>query len=525
MASDHVIYSGGQFGGTLLERGGTLLDRKGKRDPEPGWSGGPELPPFGRHELSLLDAVGRCADLAEAARQVGCRHSTLERRLDRLDRAVGLPLTLRSQHTARLTSAGSRMLVAGRRFFRQIDLAVRTHILGHGSEAAHAPEVLSIASTAPLLEDVVEDAAAALGVLLSVHRGAPQQVVRQLAGYHVDAAYTWSLGSPDHLLDRVTCTYGVLDDPLWAILPRDHPLAGRETVSLAELQDEPWVSETGPGSEVLVARVFQSAGLPAPARLQVTAASVARGMLTRGDAVGLGSPTHSAPLAPTLVRRSLVERPRRTTSLVVDPTVVPRTLAARLAALLSERCLRRFSEQHGDLLREPWWRHWYAEQTGHRAGHADGGRGEDAAPVPDEARKLDIEDLHLLRAVARHGSINRAAAALSISQSALTRRIHRLEDALGARLLLRSSRGTDLTGPTRRFLRQLTLSEAEFRDVVMVCRSTGPLPPVRWAGVREAAGRDEARERDAGGAGPADGPLTAVSAGPAPVAHCAPSAT
>ncbi|MEU7056906.1 LysR family transcriptional regulator [Streptomyces sp. NPDC046197] len=486
MASDHVTYSGGQFGGTVL-------DRNEKRE----LSGGPELPPFSRHELSLLDAVGQCGDLAEVARQVGCRHGTVERQLDRLDRAVGLPLTLRSRHTARLTSAGSRMLVAGRRFFRQIDLAVRTHILGYGSEAAHAPEVLSIASTEPLLEDVVEDAADALGVLLSVRHEAPQQVVQQLAGYHVDAAHTWSLDSPRHLLDRATCTYGVLDDPLWVILPRDHLLTGREAVSLAELQDETWVSETGPGSEVLVARVFQSAGLPVPARLQVTGASVARGMLRRGDAIGLGSPTHPASLAPSLVRRSLVERPRRTTSLIVDPTVVPRTLAGQLADLLADRYLRRFAEHHGELLRESWWRHWYADQTGHSARRADGARETEAAPLPDGSRKFDVEDLHLLRAVARHGSINRAATVMSISQSALTRRIHRLEDALGARLLLRSSRGTDLTGPTRRFLRQLGLFEAEFREALAACRSVGrPLPRVAWAAysTAPAAGAQEADE-------------------------------
>ncbi|MFI1483850.1 LysR family transcriptional regulator [Streptomyces sp. NPDC020747] len=428
--------------------------------------------------------MGQCGDLAEVARGAGTRHGTVERRLDRLDRAAGLPLTLRSRHSARLTSAGSRMLIAGRRFFHQIDLAARTHIFGHGSEAVDAPDVLSIASTEPLLEEVVEDAAASLGLLLSVRHEAPQQVAAQLAGYHVDAAYTWSLDSPIHSLERATRTYDVLDDPMWVILPRDHPLAGRDEVSLVDLRDETWVSETGPGSEILVARVFQAAGVPAPARLHVTGASVARGILRRGDAIGLGSPTHPAVLAPSLVRRSLVERPRRTTSLLVDPTIVPRALAGRLAALIADSHLRRFVEHHRDLLHEGWWAHWYAEQTGHRprAGSVPGAdSGTEPAPEPTEVRKLDTEDLHLLQAVARHGSINRAAAALSISQSALTRRIHRLEQAVGARLLLRSPRGTSLTGPTRRFLRQLALYEAEFHDAAVACRSVDrPLPHGHW---------------------------------------------
>lgn len=434
--------------------------------------------PFSRQDLSLLDAVGQCGDLGEVARRAGARHAAVERQLDRLDRAVGLPLTLRSRHTARLTSAGSRLLVAGRRFYHQIDLAARTHIFGHGSEAVDAPEVLSIASTEPLLEEVVEDAAALLGLLLSVRHEAPHRVAGQLAGYHVDAMYTWSLDSPRHSLDRATRTYAVLDDPLWVILPRDHPLAARETVSLADLRDETWVSETGPTAEILVSRVFQTAGLPSPTRLRVTDASVARGMLRRGDAIGLGSPTHPAVLDPSLVRRSLAERPRRTTSLLVDPTIVPRTVARRLAALIADRHLRRFAEQHRDLLHEPWWSNWYVE---HAERLADGAPDPAPTPTPAETRKLDVADLHLLQAVAQHGSINRAAAVLCISQSALTRRIHRLEQSLGAHLLLRSPRGTELTGPTRRFLHQLTRYEAEFRDAATACRTVDqPLPPEHW---------------------------------------------
>ncbi|WP_308405253.1 LysR family transcriptional regulator [Streptomyces sp. B93] len=439
------------------------------------------LAPFSRAELALLDAVGQCGDLAEVARRTGTRHGSVERRLDRLDRAVGTPLTLRGGHTARLSAAGSRMLAAGRRFFHQIDLAARTHIFGHGSEAVDAPEVLSIATTEPLPDQVVEDAAATLGLLLSVRHHSPHQAVAELAGYQVDAACTWSLGPPREPVERATRGHHILDDPLWVILPRDHPLAGHDQVSLGDLREENWVSETGPGAEVLVARVFQAAGLPAPARLQVTGASVARGILRRGDAMGLGSPTHPAVLAPSLVRRSLVERPRRTTSLLVDPTIVPRALAARLAALIADSHLRRFAERHRDLLHESWWARWYAEQSGRRPGTDPGA--EPSPGMPPGARKLDVEDLHLLRAVARHGSINRAAAVLSISQSALTRRIHRLEQDLGARLLLRSPRGTSLTGPTRRFLRQLDRSEGEFQDAALTCRSVDrtavPYRPVR----------------------------------------------
>ncbi|MFF1832886.1 LysR family transcriptional regulator [Streptomyces sp. NPDC058231] len=415
---------------------------------------------------------------------MGSRHGNVERQLERLDRSSGLLLTLRSRHTARLTSAGSRMLAAGHRFFRQVDLAVRTQIFGRGSEAVSSPRILAISSTEPLLEDVIEDAAATLGVLLSVSHEAPHQVLRHLAGYRVDAGHTWTLEAPGDTLDRPVRECRVLDDPLWVTLPRDHPMAARETVSLADLLEESWVSESGPASEVVVARVFGSTGLPVPARLQVTSASVARGILRRGDAIGFGSPACPAVLSPSLVRRSVLERPHRSSTLLVDPTVVPRPLAEQLAALLTRHCLNRFADQYPDLLRDRWWAEWYRERRERLSSDPVPSRCAEAGSVaagPAENGTLDVEDLRLLRAVAEHGSINRAATVLSISQSALTRRIHRLELRLGARLLLRSSRGTDLTSPARQFLRQLTKFEAEFHDAEAACGSVSHArPESRW---------------------------------------------
>ena len=58
---------------------------------------------------------------------------------------------------------------------------------------------------------------------------------------------------------------------------------------------------------------------------------------------------------------------------------------------------------------------------------------------------MDVLLLRSLVAVADHGAITEAAAALGVSQSALSRRIDQLEDALGAPLLERAGRGVALT--------------------------------------------------------------------------------
>ncbi|MFG2430829.1 LysR family transcriptional regulator [Streptomyces sp. NPDC048590] len=454
--------------------------------------------PLSRPDLRLLDAIGQCGDLAEAARRSGLRAPAALRRLDRLDEATGMRLTLRDACVARLSPDGARLLVAGRRFFRQVDQAVQTEIYGRGSEALNAPRVLNIATAEPLMEDLVEDAADTLGILLSVSHDTPRQVLQQLAGYRVDAAHIWGVEGLPQAVDRTVRVFEVLDDPLWVTLPLGHPLAGRDRVSLADLREENWVSEAGPRAEVLVSRVYQQAGLTPPSRIQVTGASVARGMLRRGDAIGLGSPACPAVFAPSLVRRSLVERPRRAAGLLVDPAVVPGALAQQLASLLTARCLTRFTEQHEDMLADPWWADWLKGQQKLLKVRTDAAHSLQSPPaLPDESVQVDVEDLHLLRAVADHGSINRAAAVLSISQSALTRRIHRLELRLGARLLVRSSRGTDLTVPTRQFLSRLACFESELLAVGITGTADrlpsgdpgGPLPSRAYRSPRTSGAR------------------------------------
>lgn len=58
---------------------------------------------------------------------------------------------------------------------------------------------------------------------------------------------------------------------------------------------------------------------------------------------------------------------------------------------------------------------------------------------------LDVRRLHLLREVARHGSLSAAARALDYSQPAVSHHIAKLEDELGTALLLREGRGVRLT--------------------------------------------------------------------------------
>ncbi len=67
---------------------------------------------------------------------------------------------------------------------------------------------------------------------------------------------------------------------------------------------------------------------------------------------------------------------------------------------------------------------------------------------------MNIAAIETFLAVVRTGNLNRAAEQLNITQSAVTARLDVLEQALGAKLLLRSRKGASLTKPGFAFLEQ-----------------------------------------------------------------------
>src|SRR5260370_35977487 len=58
-------------------------------------------------------------------------------------------------------------------------------------------------------------------------------------------------------------------------------------------------------------------------------------------------------------------------------------------------------------------------------------------------RRVRLRDLHILFAVVQHGSMAKAGVHLGMTQSAVSQAIAALEDALGARLFDRTTRGIE----------------------------------------------------------------------------------
>ncbi|MEJ5060197.1 MULTISPECIES: LysR family transcriptional regulator [unclassified Pseudomonas] len=86
---------------------------------------------------------------------------------------------------------------------------------------------------------------------------------------------------------------------------------------------------------------------------------------------------------------------------------------------------------------------------------------------------MDVTDLKVVDAVARHGSMNKAANELNTVQSNVSARIRALEDELGVALFQRSAKGVQVTPAGRRILPFAARLSKLLKDASVAARDDG----------------------------------------------------
>lgn len=199
--------------------------------------------------LTTLRVFARTGTVGATAELTGYSPSAVSAQLRELQRVLGMELLAKDGRGVRLTATG-RFLVTGsdalmtewerlRAAALQAGDQVQSHFgLGGFSTAAAqllAPLAATLRTARPSVEvQVLEANPARCFDLLVAERIDLAVIVAMQADTYVEE---------DPRFEQTT----LLNDPLDVILPSDHPLATRETVTLEELATEPWITEA-PGS-------------------------------------------------------------------------------------------------------------------------------------------------------------------------------------------------------------------------------------------------------------------------------------
>lgn len=253
-----------------------------------------------RH-LRAFVAIAEAGSFVAAAEQVHLGQPALSHAVANLEDLVGVRLIERTSRSLRLTPAGEEFLIDARRALDLIEKMMR-----RGSDWAQVRrgkiELLCLPSAAHRLLPALVQAFTRLhpDIVLQIHDDRDAVLRRRLDQGEGDLALmTQTADAPAIRM------LPFLRDPVRAVLPIDHPLAGQERVTASQLAGEQLILlRRGAVFRALADAVIGSDRLSKPA-LEVDQTSTLQGMVEAGLGVAL-LPAMSCPGA---ALRSVCSRP------------------------------------------------------------------------------------------------------------------------------------------------------------------------------------------------------------------------
>jgi DNA-binding transcriptional LysR family regulator len=200
--------------------------------------------------MRVLREVAARGSFSAAAEELYLSQSAVSQQVAALEREVGLPLLVRTAQGPRLTDAG-RVLVQhadaaiARLEEAEHELAAIAGLAGGELRIASFPS----ASVTLLREGISRFRGSHPAVEIAVTEAEPEESLPQLRAAETDLAITFDYpilppADEDRDLDRVL----LLTESMYVALPRDHRLARRRSVRLADLADEAWLCGVRPSS-------------------------------------------------------------------------------------------------------------------------------------------------------------------------------------------------------------------------------------------------------------------------------------
>lgn len=193
---------------------------------------------FGLRQLEHFIAVADAGSFSEAAEQAFIAQPALSISIRKLEQSVGIPLLVRGPRGVTLTSAGRELLVEARRCLLHAERARQNARLAALGELG----VVRLGFVGSAIYQLLPQRLPGFirrypGVRLEVSEGVTITLLQAMREGRMDAGI---IRLPADDVDGFTITEVERDD-IVAVLPRDHRLADRDCIDLAELADESFV--------------------------------------------------------------------------------------------------------------------------------------------------------------------------------------------------------------------------------------------------------------------------------------------
>ncbi|MEW7854874.1 LysR substrate-binding domain-containing protein [Pseudomonas chlororaphis] len=232
-------------------------------------------------QLQIFSLVAELRGFTSAASRLGISQSAVSHALKSLEQELGVELIRRHQSLVELTDIGQQLLLRARAI---LGLAATME-----QEAADARGMkrgtLRIGSFGPtssmkLLPAILQRYRQAHpGIEVHIDEGPDRQVLQWLEERRIDVGF---VVLPQ---ERFDC-FALVEDQMVALIPSQHELASKDSLSLAELCDDPFIL-TEAGSAELVSRLFLAARLSPNIRYRSSQLLSTLETVARGEALTL----------------------------------------------------------------------------------------------------------------------------------------------------------------------------------------------------------------------------------------------
>ncbi|MGW6054120.1 LysR family transcriptional regulator [Streptomyces sp. NPDC055189] len=239
--------------------------------------------------LRVLRAVAEHGSFNRAATALRLTPSAVSQQVAALERSLGTPVVARSTRGATLTPAGHVMVGAAESVAAELE-----HAQQQVAQLSTGRTQLTLATFTSggrlLLPAAVPRLMAAHPhTVLHIREGEPEDTLPLVRQGAVDLALAYHFDGPLPVGPGRTSSLEwtpLLQDPLHAVLPQGHRLAGRDTLDLAELAAEPWVLGCLK-TEAYLRRYAERAGFDPQVRGTTTDYFFARSLVAAGIGISL----------------------------------------------------------------------------------------------------------------------------------------------------------------------------------------------------------------------------------------------
>lgn len=239
---------------------------------------------FTFRQLEYLVAVGDAGTIALAAQRISVSSPSISAAISQLEAEFGTQLFVR--HHAQglsLTPGGQRIYNEAKRI---LDKATGLNSLANDiSDKARGPiAVGSLITLAPMVSAPLRRAfeTAYPDADVTLREGHQVDLLRMLGRAEIDVAITYDLEIPKDIQFEP-----LMSLPPYVMLAASHPLAGKDALSLSDLETEPMVLLDIPLSREYFLSMFQAEGLRPNIADRTSDLFVARSLVANGFGFGL----------------------------------------------------------------------------------------------------------------------------------------------------------------------------------------------------------------------------------------------